>query len=71
MGNSLVHTWSGRCQLEVLFTRTVLDPFTSRGSCMFRSHVQLLYGIEDESYCEFIDHYSGINISTFTTVIVC
>ena len=72
MGYSPVHTWSGRCRRSSSY---VLDKFTSRGpfTCVFRSHIQLLFTLGRDSKsrdCEFIDHCSGIDISTFT-VIVC
>ena len=52
-----VHTYRTRSKVEGLFT------------CMFRSHVQLLFTLGMNSKqrdCEFIDHCSGIDISTFT-----
>ena len=42
----------------------IQDPFTSRGTvtCMFRSHVQLLFTLGRDSklrYCKYIYHCSG------------
>ena len=53
----------------------IQGPFTSREVviCMFRSHVQLLFTLGRDSKlrdCEYIDHCSGIELST-VTVSVC
>ena len=56
LGYGPVHMWRSLCQLEVLFT--VQGPFTSRSTvtCMFRSHVQLLFTGRDSKLrdCEYI-----------------
>ena len=46
-------------------TSSQVDLFT----CMFHSHVQLLFTLGRDSKwrdCEFIDHCSGLDISTFS-----
>ena len=58
---SPVQTYRTRSQVEGILHACSGHTYTS---CSFWA------GIEDKRYCEFIDHWSGIDISTFT-VIVC
>ena len=50
LGYGPFHMWRSRCQLEVLFTR--------RGTvtCMFRSHVQLLFTLCSDSKLRDFEH---------------
>ena len=66
--------WS-RADVSWRSNSLIQDPFTSRGTvtCMFRSHVQLLFTLGRGSKlrdCEYIYHCSGIELST-VTVSVC